>query len=78
MRLTWTTVEIFFAITRIAYHLRLNGGLNQYSTVEAHITTDHQSYLQWNSEHFLCWAERIGQHTAAVVRLFLSVHKVGP
>ena len=37
---------------------------------------DHQAYLQWNGERFLRWAEQIGQHTAAVVRLFLSAHKV--
>lgn len=33
-------------------------------------------YLQWNGERFIRWAEQIGQHTAAVVRLFLSAHKV--
>ena len=37
---------------------------------------DHQAYLQWNGERFVHWAERIGQHTVAVVRLFLSAHKV--
>ena len=37
---------------------------------------DHQAYLQWNGERFIRWAEQIGQHTAAVVRVFLSAHKV--
>lgn len=37
---------------------------------------DHQAYLQWNGERFICWAKQIGQHTAAVVQLFLSAHKV--
>ena len=37
---------------------------------------DHQTYLQWNGERFIRWAEQIGQHTAAVVRVFLSAHKV--
>ena len=76
VRLTRTTVEIFFAGTRIASHLRLHGRPNQYSTVESHMPPDHQSYLQWNGERFLRWAEQIGQHTAAVVQLFLSAHKV--
>ena len=76
MRLTRTTVEIFFAGTRIASHLRLHGRPNQYSTVENHMPPDHQSYLQWNGERFIRWAEQIGQHTAAVVQLFLSAHKV--
>ena len=69
VRLTRTTVEIFFSGTRVASHLRLHGRPNQYSTVESHMPPDHQSYLQWNGERFLRWAEQIGQHTAAVVRL---------
>ena len=76
VRLTRTTVEIFFAGTRIASHLRLHGRPNQYRTVESHMPPDHQSYLQWNGERFIRWAEQIGQHTAAVVQLFLSAHKV--
>lgn len=76
VRLTRTTVEIFFAGTRIASHLRLHGRPNQYSTVEDHMPPDHQAYLQWNGDRFVRWAEQIGQHTAAVVRLFLSAHKV--
>lgn len=46
VRLTRTTVEIFFAGTRIASHLRLHSRPNQYSTVEDHMPLDHQSYLQ--------------------------------
>ena len=76
VRLTRTTVEIFFTGTRIASHLRLQGHPNQYSTVDGHMPPDHQAYLQWNGERFIRWAEQIGQHTAAVVRLFLSAHKV--
>ena len=76
VRLTRTTVEIFFSGTRIASHLRLHGRPNQYSTVEDHMPPDHQTYLQWNGERFIRWAEQIGQHTAAVVRVFLSAHKV--
>ena len=37
---------------------------------------EHQTYLQWNGERFGHWAEQIGQHTAAVVRFFLTAHKV--
>ena len=59
VRLTRTTVEIFFSGTRVASHLRLHGRPNQYSTVESHMPPDHQSYLQWNGERFLRWAEQI-------------------
>ena len=37
---------------------------------------DHQKYLQWNGERFIQWAETIGENTAAVVRLFLTSHRV--
>lgn len=37
VRLTRTTVEIFFSGSRIASHLRLHGRPNQYSTVEEHM-----------------------------------------
>ena len=37
---------------------------------------EHQTYLQWNGERFGHWAEQIGQYTAAVVRFFLTAHKV--
>lgn len=76
VRLTRTTVEIFFSGARIASHLRLHGRPNQYSTVEEHMPPDHQAYLQWNGKRFVRWAEQIGEHTAAVVRFFLSAHKV--
>lgn len=76
IRITRAAVEIFFAGTRIASHLRLYGRPNQYSTVEEHMSPDHQAYLQWNGERFLRWAEQIGKYTTAMVRLFLSAHNV--
>ena len=53
VHLTQTTVEIFFAGTRIASHLRLHGRPNQYSMVDGHMPPDHQVYLQWNGERFI-------------------------
>lgn len=76
VRLTERTVEVFFEGNRIASHLRLYGRPNQYSTLETHMPPDHQKFLQWNGERFLRWAEQIGEHTAAVVRHFLTQYKV--
>ena len=76
VRLTRSTVEVFFSGTRIASHPRLHGRPNQYSTQEAHMPPDHQKYLQWNGERFIQWAEKIGENTAAVVRLFLTSRQV--
>ena len=76
VRLTRSAVEIFFGGTRIASHPRLLGRPNQYSTHESHMPPEHQEYLQWNGERFLCWAKQVGPNTVAVVKLFLSAHKV--
>lgn len=76
VRLTGSAVEIYFCGTRVASHLRLYGRPNQYSTIEEHMPPEHTAYLQWNSERFLRWASSIGENTAAVVRVFLTAHKV--
>lgn len=76
VRVTRSTVEVFFAGTRIAFHPRLHGRPNQYSTREVHMPPDHQKYLQWNGERFTQWAEKIGKNTAAVVRPFLTSRQV--
>jgi len=76
VRLTRSTVEVLFSGNRIASHPRLHGRPNQYSTVDIHMPPEHQEYLQWNGERFLRWAEQIGVHTVAVVRLLLTANKV--
>ena len=76
VRLTKNIVEIFFEGTRIASHHRLHGRTNQYSTIEGHMPPDHKHYLAWNSERFIKWAEKIGENTAAVIRLFLGRYKI--
>ncbi len=76
VRLTSSTVEIFFSGHRIASHLRLQGRPNQYSTVEIHMPPQHQEYRQWNGQRFLRWAEQIGPHTATVIKMLLSVNQV--
>mgnify|MGYP000869313953 CR=1 FL=1 len=76
VRLTHSTVEVYFSGNRIASHLRLHGRPNQYSTADVHMPPEHQEYLQWNGERFLRWAEQIGVHTNAVVKLLLTANKV--
>ena len=76
VRMTGRTVEVFFEGNRVASHPRLHGRPNQYSTLETHMPPDHQKFIQWNGERFIRWAEQIGEHTAAVVRHFLTQYKV--
>ena len=49
VRVTKTTIEIFYNKNRIASHRCLGGRKGQYSTVTDHMPEDHQKYLECNS-----------------------------
>jgi hypothetical protein len=72
VRITDTTIEIFYNHTRIASHRRLKGRSGQYSTVTEHMPEDHQKYLEWNGDRFRKWAERIGINTYTAVNAILT------
>jgi transposase len=76
VRITRTTVEIFFSGNRICSHIRLYGRANQYSTNEAHMPPKHQQYVQWNGDRFINWAAKIGVNTKAVICAILGGYKV--
>lgn len=76
VRLTRSTVEVFFGGNRICSHRRLYGKFNQYSTVQEHMPPEHQKYVQWNGERFIHWAGKIGACTEAAVKAILSSYKV--
>lgn len=76
VRVTDTTIEIFFNHNRIASHRRLNGRKGQYSTVTEHMPEDHQKYLTWNGDRFRNWAERIGINTSKVINALLTSQRV--
>ena len=63
VKVTDTTIEIFYNHNRIASHHRLKGRPGQYSTITEHMPEDHQKYLEWNGDRFRKWAERIGINT---------------
>ena len=72
VRVTDTTIEIFYNHNRIASHRRLKGRPGQYSTITEHMPEDHQKYLEWNGDRFRKWAERIGTSTYATVNAILT------
>ena len=72
VRLTRSTVEVFYGGNRICSHPRLYGRFNQYSTIQAHMPPEHQKYVQWNGERFIHWAGKVGSNTQVVVRAILS------
>ena len=53
VRITETTIEIFFNHNRTASHRHLYGRHGQYSTVMEHMPADHQRYLEWNGEEYI-------------------------
>jgi len=72
VRITDTTVEIFYNHNRIASHRRLTGRAGQYSTITEHMPRDHQKYLEWNGDRFRKWAAQIGSNTIEVVNHILT------
>ena len=76
VRVTETTIEIFYNKNRIASHRRLRGRKGQYSTVTEHMLEDHQKYLEWNGDRFRRWAAQIGHNTSKVVNALLASKRV--
>lgn len=76
VRVTRNVIEVFYNNHRICSHPRLYGRLGQYSTVEAHMPENHQSYVQWTADRYIAWAQKIGPNTTVTVKAILSSHKV--
>lgn len=76
VRITDTTVEIFYNHNRIASHRRLYGRSGQYSTVTEHMPQEHQKYLEWNGDRFRKWADSIGINTSKVVDAILTSGRI--
>lgn len=76
VRITSTTIEIFYQHERIASHHRLHGRPGQYATIVKHMPEDHQKYLEWNGDRFRKWADSIGINTCKAVDAILSSGRV--
>ena len=76
IRLTRSTVEIFFDNRRIASHLRIAGKRGGYATREEHMPPNHREYLKQSGDNFRREAELIGANTETVVKAILGSHKV--
>ena len=76
VRITGTTIEIFYKQSRIASHRKLYGRKGQYSTVTEHMPADHQEYLEWNGDRFRRWASQIGPCTGKVINAILTSQRV--
>ena len=76
VRITETTVEIYFKHSRIASHRRLYGRPGQYKTVTEHMPPDHQEFLEWNGDRFRRWAKQLGPNTYEVIDAILTSGRV--
>jgi transposase len=71
VRLTATTVEVFFKNRRVALHLRSHQK-GKYTTLPEHMPKTHQKYLEWTPSRLIRWAGQIGPHTQKLVTCILD------
>jgi len=76
VRITRTTVEIFYKQTRIASHPRLTGFSGQYSTILDHMPDGHRAYAQLSAKSLLRRASFIGEFTESVIDFLLKSAKI--
>ena len=75
IRVTDSTVEVFFKSQRIASHQlvpqtpRYKG---KHTTIKEHMPKPHQKQGEWSPERLISWAQKTGEHTAKVVEHILS------
>ena len=62
-----TTLEVYYKNERIAIHPRCKQRYG-YSTVPEHMSSTHRFVSEWNTEKFISWAEKIGNHTAEFIK----------
>ncbi len=75
LRLTKNAVEVFYRGTRVAMHARHRTVLRDPVIKPEHMTPEHRKYLNYNESEFTSWGSSIGEHTASVVRYFLTSGK---
>jgi transposase len=71
VRLTDTTLEVFFKGRRVTSHLRsyLQG---RYTTLSEHMPKSHQKYLKWTPSRLIRWAGTIGPQTQKLLTFILE------
>jgi len=75
VRLTRTTVEVFFHGARVASTPRSDKVLRDPIINPLHMPENHRKYLSYNDDEFLAWASGVGVSTLAVVKSFLESGK---
>jgi transposase len=76
VRITSSTVEIFYNNLRVCSHPRYHGKPVNYQTIPEHMPDKHRVHTEWNAERFISWAKSIGENTRIAISSILSSHKV--
>jgi transposase len=71
IRATEGTIEVFYKHRRVASHARSRKH-GRFTTHPEHMPPAHREYSEWSPDRFLCWAEKIGPHTAQIVKAILN------
>ena len=75
IRLTSTTVEVFFHGSRVAAHIRKTSAQREPVVNENHMAPEHRKYLNYNTEDFTAWTRSVGENTEKTVTYFLTAGK---
>jgi transposase len=75
LRVTATTMEIFFKGKRITSHVR-NFAPGKHTTLDEHRPKNHQQYGDWPPERIVSWAKKIGPSTALLAETIMQQRNV--
>lgn len=75
IRLTSSTVEVFFHGSRVATHVRKSMAQREPIVNENHMAPEHRKYLNYNRDDFTVWAKSVGESTEKTVTYFLTAGK---
>ena len=71
VRLTRTTVEVYYHGNRVASHVRVESVQKNPVVNPDHMLAEHRKYLRYNADDFTVWFREFGKNTEEVVRSFL-------
>ena len=71
VRITASTIECFDKGKRVASHQK-SDEKGRYTTVSEHLPKAYQEYLGWTPQRLISWANKSGEHVAAVVEKILT------
>jgi len=71
VRLTRSTVELFYEGQRVAAHAR-SYRPGRFTTLEEHRPKAHQKYLEWTPSRIIRWAQKTGAYCGQLVRQILE------